>query len=176
MQDLSKFPPRCKTYWCGGFWMPQTVTQVACSPLFGSPTVLILCIICFYWLMFYDCLSQVKLNWLLQGLDEGQFSQRRTPCRGRCSELCLLCVCFAAQQLRGGLKARHRARAPAVHGVHGQSALRGGQALLEVEWLEPAPDHHNKGRKYVQPFQKQSLRDVPYLPPLFAVSCYSSTV
>lgn len=42
-------------------------------------------------------------------------------------------LCFAAQQLRGGLTARHGARAAAAHGVHGQGALRGGQALLEVE-------------------------------------------
>lgn len=35
--------------------------------------------------------------------------------------------------------------------------------------MEPTPDHQNRGRKYVQPDEKQSLRDVPCLPPLFAV-------
>lgn len=85
------------------------VTFHLCGCLFGSPTVLILCIICFFffWLLCHDCLSQVKLNWLLQGLEEELFSQRRTSCRRRCSELCLLCLCVL-QHNSSDVESRHK--------------------------------------------------------------------
>lgn len=85
------------------------VTFHLCGCLFGSPTVLILCVICFFffWLLCHDCLCQVKLNGLLQGLEEEPFSQRRTSCWRRCSELCLLCLCVL-QHNSSDVEARHK--------------------------------------------------------------------
>lgn len=153
-------------------------TEVASGPLFGSPTVLILCVICFFWLLFHDCLSQVKLNWLLQSLEEELFSQGRTPCWGCCSELCLLCLCVLQHNstVAGSKRVTVRGLRPYTNYT---ARVRCGAAKhfwRWSEWSQPLTTSTKEGSMSNPLRSKVWGMFIGRHLSLFAVSCYSSTV